>query len=90
MGLKVDKNEDFLIQYTYFCGVKHMRISYNKLWKLLIDKGMKKKDLKEKASLSSASIAKLGKNEPVAMDVLLRICTVLDCDISDVMEFIKE
>ena len=65
-------------------------ISYNKLWKLLIDKGMKKKDLKEKASLSSASIAKLGKNEPVAMDVLLRICTALDCDISDVMEFIKE
>lgn len=47
-------------------GVKHMRISYNKLWKLLIDKGMKKKDLKEKASLSSASVAKLGKNEPVA------------------------
>lgn len=65
-------------------------ISYNKLWKLLIDNRMKKKDLKEKASLSSASIAKLGKNEPVAMDVLLRICTVLDCDISDVMEFIKE
>lgn len=47
-----------------------MRISYNKLWKLLIDKGMKKKDLKEKASLSSASVAKLGKNEPVAqMDI---------------------
>lgn len=67
-----------------------MRISYNKLWKLLIDKEMKKKDLKEKASLSSASVAKLGKNEPVAMDVLLRICTALDCDISDVMEFIKE
>lgn len=54
-----------------------MRISYNKLWKLLIDKGMKKKDLKEMASLSSASVAKLGKNEPVAMDVLLRICTAL-------------
>lgn len=67
-----------------------MRISYNKLWKLLIDKGMKKKDLKEKASLSSTSIAKLGKNEPVAMEVLLRICTTLDCDISDVVEFVKE
>lgn len=67
-----------------------MRISYNKLWKLLIDKRMKKKDLKEMASLSSASVAKLGKNEPVAMDVLLRICTALDCDISDVMQFIKE
>ena len=67
-----------------------MRISYNKLWKLLIDKGMKKKDLKEMASLSSASVAKLGKNEPVAMDVLLRICTALDCDISDVIQFIKE
>lgn len=72
------------------CGVIHMRISYNKLWKLLIDKRMKKKDLKEMASLSSASVAKLGKNEPVAMDVLLRICTALDCDISDVMQFIKE
>lgn len=72
------------------CGVIHMRTSYNKLWKLLIDKGMKKKDLKEMASLSSASVAKLGKNEPVAMDVLLRICTALDCDISDVMQFIKE
>lgn len=72
------------------CGVIHMRISYNKLWKLLIDKGMKKKDLKEMASLSSASVAKLGKNEPVAMDVLLRICTALDCDISDVIQFIKE
>lgn len=72
------------------CGVIHMRISYNKLWKLLIDKGMKKNDLKEMASLSSASVAKLGKNEPVAMDVLLRICTALDCDISDVMQFIKE
>lgn len=72
------------------CGVIHMRISYNKLWKLLIDKGMKKKDLKEMASLSSASVAKLGKNKPVAMDVLLRICTALDCDISDVMQFIKE
>ena len=67
-----------------------MRISYNELWKLLIDKRMKKKDLKEMASLSSASVAKLGKNEPVAMDVLLRICTALDCDISDVMQFIKE
>lgn len=72
------------------CGVIHMRISYNKLWKLLIDKRMKKKDLKEMASLSSASVAKLGKNEPVAMDVLLRICTALDCDISDVMQLIKE
>ena len=67
-----------------------MHISYNKLWKLLIDKGMKKKDLKASASLSSSSIAKLAKNEFVALEVLMRICMVLDCDIGDVIEFVKD
>ena len=67
-----------------------MHISYNKLWKLLIDKGMKKKDLKTSASLSSASIAKLGKNEPVTLEVLMRICVALDCNIGDVIEFVKD
>ena len=60
-----------------------MRISYNKLWKMLIDKGMKKSDLREKSGISSASLAKLGKGENITTDVLLRICEVMDCRIED-------
>ena len=67
-----------------------MHISYNKLWKLLIDKVMKKKDLKLHASLSSASIAKLGKNEAVTLDVLMRICNALKCNISDIIDFVND
>ena len=67
-----------------------MRISYNKLWKMLIDKNMKKNDLKEKAGISSASLAKLGKGENITTDVLLRICNVLDCRIEDIFETIRE
>lgn len=67
-----------------------MRISYNKLWKLLIDKNMKKNDLKAKAGISSASIAKLGKGENITTDVLLRICEALDCTINDILDTIKE
>ena len=63
-----------------------MRISYNKLWKLLIDKNMKKSDLKEKAGICSASLAKLGKDENVTTDVLLRICKALDCELDDIVE----
>lgn len=63
-----------------------MRICYNKLWKLLIDKNMNKKDLRELAGISSASIAKLGKSENITTDVLLKICEALKCDISDIME----
>lgn len=63
-----------------------MIISYNKLWKLLIDKGMNKSDLKNQANLSSGTIAKLGKNENVTTDVLIRICAALCCDLSDIME----
>lgn len=66
-----------------------MKISYNKLWKLLIDCGMKRKDLKEVTGLSSSSMAKLGKNDPVSLDILMRICEVLNCQIGDIMEFIK-
>lgn len=65
------------------------QISYNKLWKMLIDKNMNKQDLKKISGVSSASIAKLGKGENITTDVLLRICTALDCDISDIMEIIK-
>ena len=63
-----------------------MEISYNKLWKLLIDKGMNKTDLITKAHLSSGTMAKLGKNENVTTDILVRICTVLQCDLADIME----
>ena len=63
-----------------------MAISYNKLWKLLIDKGMNKQELKKKAGVSTASIAKLGKGENITTDVLLKICKALDCDITDIME----
>ena len=63
-----------------------MRISYNKLWKLLIDKKMNKQDLKKVSGISSASVAKLGKGENVTTVVLLRICKALDCDIADIME----
>ena len=67
-----------------------MSISYNRLWKLLIDSHMKKKDLKEKAALSTATLAKLGKNESVSLDVLVRICKVLNCEIGDVVEIVEE
>lgn len=67
-----------------------MRISYNKLWKMLIDKEMKKSDLKEQAGISSASLAKLGKGDNITTDVLLKICETLDCHIDDIMETIKD
>lgn len=67
-----------------------MKISYKKLWKLLIDKDMMKKELAEKAGISSASIAKLGKNENVNTDILLKICIALKCNISDIMEVVSE
>lgn len=67
-----------------------MRFSYNKLWKLLIDKNMNKKKLREITGISSASMAKLGKGENVTTDVLLRICKELNCDISDIMEIVDD
>jgi len=67
-----------------------MAISYKKLWKLLIDRDMKKKDLSRLACISHASIAKLSKNENVTTDVLLKICSALECDISDIMEVTHE
>lgn len=67
-----------------------MVISYKKLWKLLIDRDMKKKDLQKMAGISSASITKLGKNENVNTDILQKICSALECDISDIMEMIPD
>jgi DNA-binding Xre family transcriptional regulator len=67
-----------------------MTVSYKKLWKLLIDKDMKKKDLRESAGISTSSMAKLGKNENVTTDVLVKICKALKCDISDIMEILPD
>ena len=67
-----------------------MTLSYNKLWKLLIDKGMTKTEMRIKADISTTTLAKMGKNETVSMDVLIRICKVLKCDISDIMEITDE
>lgn len=66
-----------------------MAVSYNKLWKLLIDKNMKKKDLREAAGISNSLIAKLGRNENVTVEVLAKICSALDCNIEDIMELIN-
>ncbi len=63
-----------------------VNIQYNKLWKLLIDKNMNKVQLRDKARISSKSLAKLGKNEPVHMDVLMKIATALDCKVDDLLE----
>jgi len=63
-----------------------MAISYKKLWKLLIDRDLMKKDLSALAGISSASITKLGKNENVNTEILEKICIALNCDISDIME----
>ena len=65
-----------------------MGVSYNKLWKLLIDKGMKKKDLRDGIEMSTNTLAKLGRNEYVALEVLVRICNYLHCYIGDIVEVI--
>ncbi len=67
-----------------------MALSYNKLWKLLIDKGMTKTEMRLKADISTTTLAKLGKNETVSMEVLLKICNVLDCNVGEIMDVIKE
>lgn len=67
-----------------------MYISYNKLWKLLIDKGMNKQDLGKVANISPASIAKLGKGANVTTDILLKICEALNCNLEDIIETVKE
>jgi putative transcriptional regulator len=67
-----------------------MAISYKKLWKLLIDKDMKKKDLQRAAAISSASVTKLGKNGNVNTDILQKVCRALECDINDIMEILPD
>ena len=67
-----------------------MAISYKKLWKLLIDREMKKKDLVALSGISQSSVTKMGKNENVNTDVLVRICRALNCDIGDIAEIVVQ
>ena len=67
-----------------------MKVCYNKLWKLLIDKGMKKSQLRVSVGASKSTFAKLGKNENVTLPVLLGICEYLNCDFGDIMEAVPE
>ena len=67
-----------------------MRISYNKLWKMLIDQNMNKRDLAEKSGVSTASIAKLSKGANITTDVLLKICEAMNCRIEDILETIDD
>lgn len=66
-----------------------MAISYKKLWKLLIDKGLKKKDLQRISGVSAASITKLAKNENVNTEIIEKVCLALHCDVGDIMEITK-
>ena len=67
-----------------------MSISYNRLWKLMIDKNINKTKLRTQAGISSNAMAKLGKNESVQIDVLVKICNCLDCTMDDIMEIFPE
>lgn len=74
----------------YTQGVFLMSVSYKKLWKLLIDHNMNKGELAKATKMSANTLAKLGKNETVSMDILVRICTVLKCDIGDIVEVVSD
>lgn len=67
-----------------------MSISYKPLWRLMIEKDMKKLELRDLIGMSNNTLARLGKNEPVSMEILERICVALDCRIEDIVEFIKD
>lgn len=67
-----------------------MAVSYNKLWKLLIDKGITKTEMRRQAGLSTNVLAKMGKNETVSMETLARIATVMECGLDDIVEIVAE
>lgn len=67
-----------------------MAVCYNKLWKILIDKNMSKTQLIKAAKISTNAMAKLGKNEDVRVEVLVKICGVLDCTVDDIMEIVPD
>ena len=67
-----------------------MAVRYNKLWKLLIDKGMTKTDLRLATDMSTTTLAKLGKNENVNTDVLVKICQALECNVDEIMDIVEQ
>ena len=67
-----------------------MAANYNKLWKLLIDKGMTKTDLRLRTGMSTSTLAKMSNNENASMEIILRICEILECNVGDVMDAIKQ
>lgn len=67
-----------------------MAISYNKLWKLLIDRGLKKTELVKLSGITSNAMAKMGRNESVQVDTLGKICAALGCNVDDIMEFVSD
>ena len=67
-----------------------MRISYNKLWHIMLDKKMNKQDLKRATGISTASIAKLNRGDNITTDVLVKICVALSCDITEIMELVED
>jgi len=67
-----------------------MAVSYNKLWKMLIDRGMNKTQLSQNAKISTNAMAKLGRNEDVRINVLEKLCTSLDCKLDDIVEFVPD
>ena len=67
-----------------------MAVCYNKLWKLLIDRGLNKTQLCKEANITTNAMARLGRNEDVRVDVLVKICTVLNCTVDDILEIIPE
>lgn len=89
--IEKEKCDNIIMKYeNMFEEEAKMKISYKKLWKLLIDRDMMKKDLAKEAGISTASIAKLGRNENVNTDILLRICVALKCEISDILEIVVD
>jgi putative transcriptional regulator len=65
-----------------------MAVSYNKLWKMLIDKGMNRTELRDAVGISTNTLAKLGKNDYISLEILDRICSYLHCDIGDIIQFV--
>ena len=90
ISLVIISNRNLQIDISPEKGGLFMTISYKKLWKLLIDKDMKKKDLQQLAGISAASVTKLGKNENVNTEIIEKICTALRCDVCDIMEMVEE
>ena len=71
-----------------FCKEQEMAVSYKKLWKLLIDKDMKKEDLRKATGITTTAMAKLGRNENVNTEILVKICAALQCELNDIVEIV--